>query len=123
MKFLKQSWPLRDLLSSSKSNKSRVIKLTMAGLLGTSKFIAAVKESGQTITFCGVNAHFQNAVAERRIRTVQHQARIMLIHAQHRCGPRLFMLIYGLMLSKWPMKFTTLHQQLEERITKLLARY
>ena len=48
------------------------------------KFTAAIKESGQTVTFCGVNAHFQNAVAERRIRTLQDQARTMLIHAQHR---------------------------------------
>ncbi len=49
------------------------------------KFMApAVKESGQTITVCGVNAHFQNAVAERRIRTLQDQARTMLIQAQHR---------------------------------------
>jgi hypothetical protein len=47
------------------------------------KFMAAVKESGQTITFCGVNAHFHTAVAERRIRTLQDQART-LIHAQHR---------------------------------------
>jgi hypothetical protein len=33
------------------------------------KFMTAVKESSQTISFCGVNAHFQNVVAERRIRT------------------------------------------------------
>jgi len=39
---------------------------------------------GQTMTYCGVNAHFQNSVAERRIRTLQDQARTMIIHAQHR---------------------------------------
>lgn len=54
------------------------------GRFAENKFMAAIKESGQTITFCGVNAHFQNAVAERRIRTLQDQARTMLIHAQHR---------------------------------------
>ncbi|KAI2505304.1 hypothetical protein MHU86_9104 [Fragilaria crotonensis] len=54
------------------------------GRFAENKFMAAVKEAGQTITFCGVNAHFQNAVAERRIRTLQDQARTMLIHAQHR---------------------------------------
>jgi hypothetical protein len=31
-------------------------------------FMQAIKDAGQTITFCGVNAHFQNGVAERRIR-------------------------------------------------------
>jgi hypothetical protein len=54
------------------------------GRFAENKFMEAVKEAGQTITFCGVNAHFQNAVAERRIRTLQDQARTMLIHAQHR---------------------------------------
>ena len=54
------------------------------GRFAENKFMAAIKEAGQTITFCGVNAHFQNAVAERRIRTLQDQARTMLIHAQHR---------------------------------------
>ncbi len=54
------------------------------GRFAENKFMAAIKEAGQTIIFCGVNAHFQNAVAERRIRTLQDQARTMLIHAEHR---------------------------------------
>ena len=37
MKLLKQSWPLRGMLPSSRS-KSRVIKLTMADLLRTSSW-------------------------------------------------------------------------------------
>ena len=41
-----------------------------------------VKE--QRLTFCGVNAHFQNGIAERRIRELQEQARTMLIHANKR---------------------------------------
>jgi hypothetical protein len=88
------------------------------GRFAENKFMAAVKETGQTITFCGVNAHFQNAVAERRIRTLQDQARTMLIMLNTH-GPRLLMLISGLMLSEWPKKFTTLHLQLEEKITSL----
>ena len=40
--------------------------------------------SNQLMTFCGVNAHFQNAVAERRIRILQDNARTMLIHAKSR---------------------------------------
>jgi hypothetical protein len=54
------------------------------GRFAESKFMEAIKEAGQIISFCGVNAHFQNAVAERRIRTLQDQARTMLIHAQYR---------------------------------------
>lgn len=38
----------------------------------------------QTITYCGVNAHFQNGIAERRIRDLKEQTRTMLLHAQHR---------------------------------------
>ena len=38
----------------------------------------------QELTFCGVNAHFQNGVAERRIRELQDLARTMMIHANRR---------------------------------------
>jgi hypothetical protein len=54
------------------------------GRFGENAYKAAVEREGQTISFCGVNAHFQNAVAERRIRHLQDQARTMLIHAQGR---------------------------------------
>ena len=35
----------------------------------------------QTIRFSGVGAHFQNAVAERGVKTVIEKARTMLVHA------------------------------------------
>ena len=38
----------------------------------------------QTYSFCGVNAHHQNGVAERRIRELQERARTTLIHAARR---------------------------------------
>jgi hypothetical protein len=41
-------------------------------------------ERHQTISFAGVNAHFQNALAEKRIRDLQDSARTMLVHAKHR---------------------------------------
>ncbi len=56
------------------------------GRFAETTFMQAIKDAGQTITFCKVNAHFQNGVAERRIRSLQDQARTMLIHAQH-CWP------------------------------------
>jgi hypothetical protein len=38
----------------------------------------------QTQSFCGVNAHWQNGIAERHIRTHQEMARTMLLHAKRR---------------------------------------
>ena len=42
------------------------------------------KTRGQTLTFCSVNAHFQNGVDKRRICELQDHARTMLIHANKR---------------------------------------
>ena len=54
------------------------------GCFADNMFRQAVARKGQTLSFCGVNAHFQNGVAERRIRELQDHARCMLIHAQKR---------------------------------------
>jgi hypothetical protein len=47
-------------------------------------FMNAVKKQQQTISFCGVNGHFQNGIAEKRIRDLQEQAHTMLLHAKSR---------------------------------------
>ena len=47
-------------------------------------FMDNVHQAGQTITFCGVGAHHQNGVAERRIRDLTEHACTMLLHASHR---------------------------------------
>lgn len=47
-------------------------------------WIDQVRAKGQTITFCGVNAHHQNGVAEKRIRDLQELARAALIHSFYR---------------------------------------
>ena len=52
------------------------------GIFADNKFRAACKTAGQELTFCGVNAHFQNGVAERRIRSLSEMARTMLVHAK-----------------------------------------
>jgi hypothetical protein len=54
------------------------------GIFADNQFKAHVTSQGQTLTFCGVNAHFQNGLAERRIRELTDHARTMLIHAQKR---------------------------------------
>jgi hypothetical protein len=54
------------------------------GIFADNQFRKAVTEAKQTLSFCGVNAHFQNGFAERRIRELQGTARTMLIHASRR---------------------------------------
>ena len=34
-------------------------------------FMSYVRTSGQTISFCGVNVHFHNGIAEKQIRDIQ----------------------------------------------------
>ena len=47
-------------------------------------FRAACEQGGQRLTFCGVNAHFQNGQAEKAIRDLSESARKQLLHAQAR---------------------------------------
>jgi hypothetical protein len=53
------------------------------GRFAETVFMADVARQGQTISFCGVNAHFQNGKAERRIRLLQELAWSQLLHAMH----------------------------------------
>ena len=46
---------------------------------------------GQTTTYCGVNAHWQNGIAEKGIRDLREHARTSLLHA----------------MDKWPSAITT----------------
>jgi hypothetical protein len=54
------------------------------GVFADNKFRQSVREKRQTLSFCGVNAHFQNGLAEKRIRDSTELARTMLIHASRR---------------------------------------
>ena len=54
------------------------------GIFKAYKWLTACKEKGQSLSFAGVNAHHQNGIAERCIRTLQELTRTMLIHANHR---------------------------------------
>jgi transposase InsO family protein len=54
------------------------------GRFADKAFRQAISEKGQTISFCGINAHWQNGVAERRIRELQENANTMLLYAQRR---------------------------------------
>ena len=46
-------------------------------------FLQDIKDNGQLITFCGVGAHHQNGIAERKIRDLTENARTQLVHAMH----------------------------------------
>lgn len=65
------------------------------GRFADNAFINHVKEQGQTISYCGVNAHFQNGIAEKRIRDLQETTRKELLHAKHRWPE-------AIELSLWP---------------------
>jgi hypothetical protein len=54
------------------------------GRFAENAFMQHVDKCNQTISFCGVNAHFQNGRAERRIRTLQDLTRCQLLHAKMR---------------------------------------
>ena len=54
------------------------------GRFADNTFINDCKAQGQTITYCGVNAHWQNGLAEKGIRDLREAARTMLLHAIHR---------------------------------------
>ena len=54
------------------------------GLFDTKLFKEAIQKAGQTLSFCGVNAHHQNGRAENRIRDITQGARTALLHAAHR---------------------------------------
>jgi hypothetical protein len=47
-------------------------------------WLADVAREGQTVSFSAVNAHFQNGVAEKRIRDIQDMARSELLYAKLR---------------------------------------
>jgi hypothetical protein len=47
-------------------------------------FKQACKQGNQRLTFCGVDAHFQNGIAERAIQDLSESARKQLLHARQR---------------------------------------
>jgi len=53
------------------------------GAFATKLFRQAVADAQQTQTFCGVNAHHQNGVAEKKISSLTELTRSMLLHAKH----------------------------------------
>ncbi|KAL7575399.1 hypothetical protein ACA910_007307 [Epithemia clementina (nom. ined.)] len=70
------------------------------GRFADNGFITDCKLQGQRITYCGVNAHFQNGIAEKTIRDRQEQARTMLLFALEK-WPKM------LLINLWPYALRT----------------
>ena len=51
------------------------------GRFADNAFIHNCKTQGQGLSSCGVNAHFQNGIAQRRIRDLQEQTRTSMLYA------------------------------------------
>ncbi len=54
------------------------------GHFADNTFKNSCSAKGQPLTFCGVNAHFQNGIAEKAIRNLRKSARKQLLHAQQK---------------------------------------
>jgi hypothetical protein len=54
------------------------------GQFADNAFKNSCSAKGQRLTFCGVNAHFQNGIAEKAIRDLQEIAWKQLLHAHQR---------------------------------------
>ena len=54
------------------------------GRFADNEWLADVARKGQSISFCGVGAHFQNGIAEKWIRDLQESARTMMLQASLR---------------------------------------
>jgi hypothetical protein len=66
------------------------------GVFKANAFVQHIREHNQRIRYCGVNAHHQNGVAERSIRTISDMARAMMLHTSIRWKN-------GVDASLWPM--------------------
>jgi hypothetical protein len=52
------------------------------GQFANNNFKMVCEQSNQQLTFCGVNAHFQNRIAEKAIQDLSESARKQLLHAR-----------------------------------------
>ena len=66
-------------------------------------FINNCHLNNQHLTYCGVNTHFQNGIAEKRIRDLQEATRTSLLYALHK-WPRM------LSVHLWPYAMRTANE-------------
>ena len=54
------------------------------GRFADNAFIQDCQANNQILSYCGVNAHFQNGIAERRIRDLQERTRTSMLYAMNK---------------------------------------
>ena len=78
------------------------------GRFADNAFKQACEQSRQQLTFCGVNAHFQNGIAERAIRDLSESARKQLLHARARWPAAVHLALWPYALRNAALLFNTL---------------
>ena len=53
------------------------------GIFAEEGFKSDMSDNNQTISYCGVGAHFQNGITEAAIKQLTDKSRTMLIHAKN----------------------------------------
>ena len=72
------------------------------GIFASKQFVNEVQRKGQTISFCAVNAHHQNGVAEKKIRDLQEAARTIHWPTQNKGGLKQSRQLCGPLPYGWP---------------------
>jgi len=71
-------------------------------------FKQACHDARQQLTFCGVNAHFQNGIAERSIRDILESARKQLLHTRACCPQAVHFALWSHVLRNTALLHNTL---------------
>jgi hypothetical protein len=78
------------------------------GRFADNAFKQSCEQSRQQLTFCGVNAHFQNGIAERAIRDLSESARKQLLHARARWPAAVHLSLWPYALRNAALLFNTM---------------
>ncbi len=70
--------------------------LTDSGAFKANKFVEHIRNHHKKIQYCGTNAHHQNGVAKRDIRTISNMARAMILQASAHWN-------HGIDATMWPL--------------------
>ncbi len=78
------------------------------GRFADNSFKQSCEQSHQQLTFCGVNAHFQNGIAKRAIRDLSESARKQLLHAHARWPAAVHLSLWPYALHNAALLFNTM---------------
>jgi hypothetical protein len=78
------------------------------GRFADNAFKQSCKQCRQQLTFCGMNAHFRNGIAERAIRDLSESARKQLLHARARWPAAVHLSLWPYALPNAALLFNTM---------------